>query len=194
MCVLRLGADIPQVNQSVAASARQGGAAPRHGPDPCRVTTQSPNLFALDGIPQLHFPPVGAHRQVRAPLRPRDRRYDIFGWGKIAQFGNLGCASTPKVHTRAQTDRQDILRRPVNQIEIKVILQGWGIKDLKRDLLDASLSFLRRRHESLARGRSNRSETKGVHDSTPCVALVKDVSVVGLSRALKPKVVAPFVR
>lgn len=44
----------------------------------------------------------------------------------------LAGASTPEVNTTAQAHGQDILRGPVHQIQIEVVLQLWGIQNLER--------------------------------------------------------------
>ena len=46
---------------------------------------------------------------------------------------DLASAGRPKVDTGAQTNCQHILRRPVYQVEVEVVLKGWSIQNLRPD-------------------------------------------------------------
>jgi hypothetical protein len=68
-------------------------------------------------------------------------------------------------------------------------LQGRCVKYFKGHLGNASLAFLRSRHESLTSRTTDRSETKRVDHRCGSSRLVKDVLLKCLSRTLKSKTV-----
>lgn len=63
---------------------------------------------------------VGTH-----PLHPSDGGDRVWGRlvGEIAELLDLARMCTPGVYTRSETDGENIVGRPVDQIEIVVILQ-----------------------------------------------------------------------
>lgn len=60
---------------------------------------------------------------------------------RVKNLTNLTSTSTPQIDTGAQPHTQYILRRPVYEIEIKVVLQLGRIQHLERDLGDFAYSL-----------------------------------------------------
>ena len=54
---------------------------------------------------------------------------------------------TPQVHCRAQSHRQNVVGRPVKQVEVEVILQFWSIQDLERRLRNLPRHSSRRQQQ-----------------------------------------------
>ena len=53
----------------------------------------------------------------------------------------LTSTSTPQVDTRAQPHTEHVLRRPVHQVEVEVVLQLRGVQHLEWDLRDLTHSL-----------------------------------------------------
>lgn len=64
---------------------------------------------------------------------------------------HLARARAPQVDTGSQTDAEQVSRRPVYQVEVKIVLQLRGVQDLERDLGDLS-GWFPRRSEQLVTG------------------------------------------
>ena len=58
---------------------------------------------------------------------------------KIVEFRDLAWSSWPEVDARAKAYSEHICRWPVHKVQIEIILEGRGIKDLKRYLWDLPL-------------------------------------------------------
>jgi hypothetical protein len=72
------------------------------------MARHGPNLFGMNGIPQLHFATICAHGQVHAAFRPRgDGCDDIFGTFQVAQLGDLAHAGAPEIDARSKADGKD---------------------------------------------------------------------------------------
>lgn len=71
-------------------------------------------------------------------MAPADTR-DLFLRAKVVQFSNFAGRSTPEVDTRPEADGKCVLSRPVNEVEVVVVLQGRGIQDFERSLADIPL-------------------------------------------------------
>lgn len=64
---------------------------------------------------------------------------DLFLRAKVVQLGHLARRSTPKVNTGSKTDGEGVLGRPVNQVQVVVVLQGRGIQNFERCLANIPL-------------------------------------------------------
>lgn len=58
---------------------------------------------------------------------------------KVVEFSDLARSCWPEVHARAKADCKHIWGRPVHKVQIEIILEGRGIKDLKRYFWDLPL-------------------------------------------------------
>ena len=52
-------------------------------------------------------------------------------WADIAQFCDLAVHGGPEVDARAETYGQNVLRRPINQVEVEIVLQAGGVEDFE---------------------------------------------------------------
>ena len=172
---------ITQINQAIPTATGQDGTRPGQGPDAGRMARHGTNFLGLHRVPQLDFTQGGADGQVRAALGPGDGTDVITRGFQVDQFGHLGRAGTPQVHTGAQTNGQDVLGRPIDQIEIKVVLQGGCIQDLEGYFGNASFAFGRCRHESLTGRTPNGREGKGMKGGVTGGQIFQDLVTVVLS-------------
>ena len=97
-------------------------------------------LLYLRGIPDLDFAAGGAHAQLVAARGPGDRS-DLFLVTEIAEFGHLIVGGGPQVDAGGKGDRQGVLLRPVDQVEVEVVLQRGGVEDLEGDFGDLALDL-----------------------------------------------------
>ena len=124
-------AHVPLQNVSIPRSAAERGAAPRQRPHPRSVSPHAANLLALVRVPDLHLPLIGPHREVRPALRPPHRAHRI-ARTEVAQFRHPRRARGPEVDARAEPDGEHVMRRPIHQVEIEIILKRGGVQHLKR--------------------------------------------------------------
>lgn len=94
--------------------------------------------LVLRCIPDLQFTRVGAYSKKGSVAGPLDASDAVLG-ANIAQLGDLAVLSRPEVNAGAEADRQDVLRGPVHQVEVEIVLQARRIEHLKRLLRNHSL-------------------------------------------------------
>mmetsp|Transcript_2387 Transcript_2387/g.8793 ORF Transcript_2387/g.8793 Transcript_2387/m.8793 type:complete len:246 (-) Transcript_2387:411-1148(-) len=137
---------------AVAAAGAQDVRRPRERPDPHAVPAHRPNLFAPPraGVPDVQLAVVRAHRQKGAALRPRDAAHVIVR-PQVAEFRHVARARAPQIHTLPQPHRQHIVRAPVHQVQVKVILKLRSVQHLERRARNLS------RRTSRARERRSKS-------------------------------------
>lgn len=109
---------------------------PRHRADAPKVTAHGAQPLALGRIPDLHVPVLGANCDVLSLVRPRQRRHRVHAFGQVAQARHFARVGRPQVDSRAETDGEHILRRPINQIQVKVVGERGRIQHLERLLGD----------------------------------------------------------
>mmetsp|Transcript_22852 Transcript_22852/g.59615 ORF Transcript_22852/g.59615 Transcript_22852/m.59615 type:complete len:209 (+) Transcript_22852:1596-2222(+) len=131
---------VPLQNPSVTRPARQRVAIPRQRTHSTGVAHHRSDLLTPVSVPDLHNAAVGPDGKVRAPSDPLDTRNKVGRVRQIApqvaQLGHLGGACAPEVNARAEADAKHILRRPVHQVEVEVVLQVGGIQHFERHLRD----------------------------------------------------------
>lgn len=71
---------------------------------------------------------------------------------QIAELGDLAIGRGPEVDAGAEADGEHVLRGPVDEVEIEVVLQGGRVQDLMRRFGDLPGWLLRRRRVSGSRG------------------------------------------
>lgn len=71
-------------------------------------------------------------------------------------------AGAPQVHAAAQADGQHVLRRPVDQIQIEVVLQLRCVEHFERDARDLAGSFARRPQQLLALDTDRRQRVRAL--------------------------------
>ena len=98
------------------------------------------------------------------PLNPADRR-DRIVW-KFTQFVDSARLGIPHVHAVAETDAQDVLVAPVDEVEVEVISEVWSIEDFVWNFADCALLFSRLEEHCLAAALDRREAVNlgiGVH-------------------------------
>lgn len=79
-------------------------------------------------------------------LRPLHARHRV-AWTDVVQLRDLTARCGPKINARSQTDSQLVLRRPINQIEVEIVLQRGCIKHFEGSLRNLALFGVRRRQK-----------------------------------------------
>lgn len=82
---------------------------------------------------------MGAHSEKGTISGPLDASYTII-WSDVTQFCDFTVHGRPEVDARAETYSQNVLRRPINQVEVEIVLQAGGVQDFE---------WLRRNHALL---------------------------------------------
>ena len=80
-------------------------------------------------------------------LYPCNRTDGITSCTQVAQLGDSGIMSCPKVDTATQTDAENVRSRPIDEIEIKVVCKIRGIENPVGCLADAAKLATRRLEE-----------------------------------------------
>lgn len=128
--VVVLHANVPLQNGAISAPAAQQLIRPRESTHSRAMPSHRQNLAAFARIPELHFALVGAHGEVRAPRRPRDRAHGV-ARREIAEFRNFARACAPEVNAGAQSNGEHVVATPVDKIEIKVVLKRRRVENLE---------------------------------------------------------------
>ncbi len=106
------------------------------------VAFEDPEHLALVDVPDLHDATVGADRQVLPPLRPADRSHWV-ALAQVMQLRHLAVTRWPDVDAVRETHRQVVVRRPVHQVQVEVVLQGGGVQHFVRDFRNLPRSLAR---------------------------------------------------
>ena len=102
------------------------------------MAVQDSDLFQLDDVPEVNFPVVGAESELVAFGGPADGG-DSVGQAEVTQLGDLRVVGIPEVDIGGKADCQEVLRTPIDEIEVKVVLQSWCIQNLERNLVELPL-------------------------------------------------------
>ena len=145
-------ADVALQDEAVAAARRQDVPVPGQSADPGRVALQRVDLLVGRHVPDLDVPFVGAHgNQVAAdPVGPGHGSHRVAVLREVAEPGDLAGAGAPQVDGRAEPDGEHVLRRPVDQVEVEVVLQLGSVQHLEGDLRDLAHRLPRRPQQLLA--------------------------------------------
>lgn len=80
-------------------------------------------------IPYLNGALVSPYSQVCATLRPTDGTNGVVR-PQIAELGDLAAACIPQVDAIPQSDGEDIVRGPIHEVEVEVVLQCGRVQHL----------------------------------------------------------------
>lgn len=125
-------------NCLVTASRTEESIVPGNTANATLMAVEGPHDLLLGRIPDLELTCVGTHSEVMTISAPLDT-CDSIVWSDVWEFGNLWSRCVPKVNTWAETHGQNILRRPVNKIQIEVVSQTRSIEHLEWILCNVSL-------------------------------------------------------
>lgn len=74
---------------------------------------------------------LSADREKVAALRPLDGRDRVVVGAEIAELHHLAVAGAPQVDAGAESHGEHVLRGPVHQVQVEVILELWRVKHLQ---------------------------------------------------------------
>ena len=131
-------AQIPMQDAVIAAPRAQEAIVPSDGTDATIVAAKRLQELILGCVPDLQLSRVRAHCKKGTIAGPLHACNTVIG-PNIAQFRHLAVLSGPEVDAGAETHGQNILRRPVHQVEVKVVLQARCVENLERLLRDHAL-------------------------------------------------------
>ena len=131
-------AQIPMQDTVIAATRAQEAIVPSDGTDATIVAAKRLQELILGCVPDLQLSRVRAHCKKGTITGPLHACNTVIR-PNIAQLRHFAVLSGPEVDTGAKTDGQNILRRPVHQVEVKVVLQARCVEDLERLLRDYAL-------------------------------------------------------
>ena len=134
-------AQISVQNAVIAAASAQESIIPSHSTNATIMATHSLQQLVLRRIPDLELAGVRADGEQGAVAGPLDTRDAVVG-PDVAQLRHLAILGRPEVDAGAEADGQNILCRPVNQVKVKIVLEGWGIEHLEWLLGNHSLLFV----------------------------------------------------
>jgi hypothetical protein len=134
--------DISLQNDTVSAAQRQHLSIPRQGTDTGWMTLQFFNLLVGRNVPNLN---ISVIRSYGNQISLRTKNQSVFGsylkkvdfyslipsdgsdWvcvaREITESGDLAGESGPQVDATAEADAQHILRRPVDEVEVEIVLK-----------------------------------------------------------------------
>lgn len=107
------------------------------------MSSHVPNPFTARAIPNLDIAKAGADGKIGAFSGPVHSADAVPG-PQIAELGDLAIGSRPEVDAIPEADGERVLRRPVDKIEVEVVLQRRRVQDLVRGLGDLPGRLARR--------------------------------------------------
>ena len=137
-------ADVALKHVSIAAAARQQRAAPCEAPDARSMPAHRPHFLTLRRVPYLHLALIRPDREVRPSRRPSHRAHRVVR-PEVAELRHATRARAPQVHARPQPHGEDVVRGPVHEVEVEVVLQRRRVEHLKRRPRDFPRRLSRRR-------------------------------------------------
>lgn len=125
----------------VAAARAQEAIVPGDSADAAFVATHRLDALVFGGVPNLQFARMRSHSEKSTIAGPLDAG-DAVVRADVAQLGHLAVHGGPEVDAGAEADGKHVLRGPVDQIQIEVVLEAGGVEDLEWLLGDDSLLFV----------------------------------------------------
>ena len=122
----------------VAAARAKEAIVPGHCANATIMATKRLQQLVLGCIPDLEFARVSADRELGTVARPLYAGYTVI-WPDITQLGHFAVLGGIEVDAGAEADGEDVLRRPVDQIKVKVVLQARCVEHIERLLGDHAL-------------------------------------------------------
>jgi hypothetical protein len=96
---------------------------------------QTSYLLAMIDVPDLSLTIVCADGQMIAFITPADACNLVIAHN-FTQFLNLGSTSTPNVYGFVKTNCEHVGGAPINQIQVKVVLQLRSVQNFVRHLIN----------------------------------------------------------
>lgn len=137
-------------NDTVSAARRQHLTIPRQCTDTGRVALQFVDLLVSCYVPNLNISVICSNshqislkknssiftiskKKYAYPLIPSNGSDWIRVAGEITESCDLAGESWPQVDATAEANAQHVLWRPVNKVEVEVVLQFWRVQHFERD-------------------------------------------------------------
>lgn len=105
------------------------------------MPSQSSRQLYLLYIPNLHISVLRPQRNQGLLHRAGHRSRDILD-PQVAKLGNPRIGGIPKIDARRQPYNQAIIGRPIDEIEVEVVLQCWSIQNLHWQFVDLASAAL----------------------------------------------------
>jgi hypothetical protein len=94
------------------------------------MSLQLPDDLLLDGVINHDLSEVVADCEMTAALTPLDRTDHVLRVLEVAQFHHFVVAGRPSVHLFVQPHCDVVLRRPVQQVQVIVVLESRCVQYL----------------------------------------------------------------
>ena len=117
--------DIPHMNASISGTRGQKRVVPSHWANSGVVAKILRNSAVFNDIPNLDGSSAGADRNLRAAVIPIQTRNRIRG--ELAEFNNSVVIGVPEVEAGIEGNREDVLGRPLEEVEVEIVLKIWGV-------------------------------------------------------------------
>jgi hypothetical protein len=123
------------------------------------VTRNVSDPFSPCDVPNLNQAIVCAHSKVSALLQPANRSHGVIR-SNAAELCDTAGGCAPEVNVAPEANTEDVLRRPIKEVEVEIILELWRIEDLEGRLGDVTgrmtrrwKDLIKRKEEKRRRGR-----------------------------------------
>lgn len=133
-----VSSQVPVEDAFISASSTQKVGVPGDCADAAVMTMECLDDLALVRVPDLQLPKVSSDCKQVSLLGPLDACHGV-SRTNVVEFRHLAACRRPQVNAGSESDCELVLRRPVDEIQVKVILQSRRIKHFERRLRDVAL-------------------------------------------------------
>ena len=133
--VVGVRAEVAVEDVLVAAAGAEEHVRPGEGADARLVPGERGDLLELDGVVDLDVAEGRADGEVVAARVPGDGG-GLVGEPEVAELDDLVRGGAPEVDAGRERDGEHVLARPVDEVQVEVVLQGGRVEHLEGDLRD----------------------------------------------------------
>lgn len=137
-CEVLRASQVPVEDVVVATARAQESIIPGYRANPLVMTLHSSNQLILGRVPDLQLACVGSNGEM-LPIPGPLHRGDVVVGANITQLRHLAVHGGPQVDAGAEADGKDVLGRPVDEVQVEIVLEAGGVEHLKRLLWDHPL-------------------------------------------------------
>lgn len=123
-----LEANVVIQDDRIATSGGNDRSVPGQRRDSSGVTSHLANLLRLVDVPELYFELFGTDREPLPSVGPLERS-NLRSSRSLAELNDLSSLCGPDVDCRTQSNRNAVIGRPIQQIQVVVVEQIGGIQD-----------------------------------------------------------------
>lgn len=120
----------------------QYAVAPRYSTHTSFMTLEHPEHFPFINVPDLHYATVRPDWQMLPSLGPANRSHWI-SRAKVMQLCHLTITRWPDIDAVRETYCKVIVWRPIDKVQIEVVLKGRCVQDFVGDFRNLPRSFTR---------------------------------------------------